>query len=173
MILSDVSVKRPVFASVISLLLIAFGLVAFDRLPLREYPRIDPPIVTVSTGYRGAAATVVESRITKIVEDRIAGIEGIQYIQSVSTDGNSRVTIEFDIERDIDAAANDVRDRVAGVISDLPEEADPPEVQKESGDDDVIMWLNFVGEGMTIPELTDYADRCFSSAALARCACPQ
>ena len=159
MILSDVSVKRPVFASVISLLLIAFGLVAFDRLPLREYPRIDPPIVTVSTGYRGAAATVVESRITKIVEDRIAGIEGIQYIQSVSTDGNSRVTIEFDIERDIDAAANDVRDRVAGVISDLPEEADPPEVQKESGDDDVIMWLNFVGEGMTIPELTDYADR--------------
>ena len=99
MILSDVSVKRPVFASVISLLLIAFGLVAFDRLPLREYPRIDPPIVTVSTGYRGAAATVVESRITKIVEDRIAGIEGIQYIQSVSTDGNSRVTIEFDIER--------------------------------------------------------------------------
>lgn len=159
MLLSDISVKRPVFATVISLILIALGLVAFERLPLREYPRIDPPVVTIETAYSGAAASVVETRITKIIEDNIAGIEGIKYVESISNDGNSRIVIEFDIERDVDAAANDVRDRVAGVIGELPGEADPPEVQKQSGDDDVIMWLNLVGEGMSIPELSDYAER--------------
>lgn len=159
MLLSDISVKRPVFASVISLILIALGLVAFERLPLREYPNIDPPIVTIETRYPGASASVVETRITQIIEDRIAGVEGIQYVESVSNDGRSRITLEFDIGRDMDAAANDVRDRVSGVIGDLPADADPPEVQKQSGDDDVIMWLNLVGEGMDIPELSDYADR--------------
>lgn len=159
MLISDVSVKRPVFASVISLLLIAFGLVSFDRLPLREYPQIDPPIVSVDTNYPGAAASVVETRITKVIEDRIAGVEGIQFIESVSSDGRSRITIEFSIDRDIDAAANDVRDRVSGVSDNLPEEAEPPEVQKATGDDDVIMWLNLVGKGMNMAELTDYAER--------------
>ncbi|MGB3620721.1 MAG: efflux RND transporter permease subunit [Ketobacter sp.] len=159
MLISDLSVKRPVFASVISFLLIAFGIVAFDRLPLREYPQIDPPIVVINTGYPGAAANVVETRITQIIEDRIAGLEGIKYIESISDDGNSRIIIEFEIDRDIDAAANDVRDRVAGVANDLPVEVDTPEVQKQSGDDEVIMWLNLVGEGMNIPELTDYAER--------------
>jgi len=159
MLISDLSVKRPVFASVISLLLIAFGIVAFDRLSLREYPQIDPPVVTIDTGYRGAAASVVETRITQIIEERIAGIEGIRYVESVSSDGNSRITIEFEIDRDIDSAANDVRDRVAGISDDLPPEADPPEIQKQSGDDDVIVWLNLVGKGMTVPELSDYADR--------------
>lgn len=159
MLLSDVSIKRPVFASVISLLLVAFGLVSFDRLPLREYPQIDPPVVSIDTNYPGAAASVVETRITKVLEDRIAGIEGIQYIESVSSDGRSRISIEFDIERDIDAAANDVRDRVSGASDNLPEEAEPPEVQKATGDDDVIMWLNLVGEGMSMADLTDYAER--------------
>ena len=159
MLISDISVRRPVFASVVSLLLIAFGLVAFDRLSLREYPRIDPPVVTIQTTYPGAAASVVESRITQIIEERIAGIEGIEFVESISRDGESRITIEFDVQRDIDAAANDVRDRVSGVSDNIPAEADPPEVQKESGDDDVIMWLNLVGEGMSVPELSDYADR--------------
>ena len=116
MIITDVSVKRPVFASVISLLLLAFGLVAFDRLPLREYPDIDAPVVSIETRYRGAAAPVVERRITKLIEDRISGIEGIKNIDSSSTDGNSRINIEFNVTRDIDAAANDVRDRVARVV---------------------------------------------------------
>ena len=115
MIITDISVKRPVFASVISLLILAFGLVAFDRLPLREYPDIDAPVITVDTNYRGAAAAVVERRITKIIEDRISGIEGIKNIVSSSEDGRSRVSIEFNINRDIDGAANDVRDRVARV----------------------------------------------------------
>ena len=89
MILSDVSVKRPVFAAVMSILLVAFGLLAFDRLPLREFPNIDPPVVSIDTVYRGASADVVESRITRIIEDRIAGVEGIRFIESSSEDGRS------------------------------------------------------------------------------------
>ena len=159
MILSDISVKRPVFASVISLLLVAFGLVSFDRLSLREYPDIDPPIVTVSVDYPGAPANVVETRVTEIIEERISGIEGIEFIQSTSRDGASRVTIEFSINRDVNEAANDVRDRVAGVQDNLPEEADPPEVEKVDSNDDVIIWQNLSSDRMTVPELTDYAER--------------
>ncbi|MGE0371157.1 MAG: efflux RND transporter permease subunit [Gammaproteobacteria bacterium] len=159
MILSDVSIRRPVFATVLSLLLIAFGLVSFDRLPLREYPDIDSPVVSIEVSYRGASANVVETRITKLIEDRIAGVEGIRFIESNSEDGRSRVTIEFEVDRDIDAAANDVRDRVAGILDDLPDEADPPEIQKVDSNEDVIMWLNLASERMTVPELTDYASR--------------
>ncbi len=159
MILSDISVTRPVLASVLSLLLIAFGLVAFDRLPLREYPDIDPPVVSVETVYPGAAANVVETRITQLIEDRISGVEGIRTIESVSEDGRSAITIEFDIGRDIDGAANDVRDRVAGILDQLPVEADPPDIQKVDSNEDVIMWLNLVSDRMTVPALTDYARR--------------
>ncbi len=159
MVLSDVSVKRPVFAAVVNLLLIAFGILAFERLPLREYPDIDPPIVSVQTSYPGAAANVVETRITEIIEDRIAGIEGIKSIASVSQNGESRITIEFKVGRDVDAAANDIRDRVSGVIDNLPAEADPPDIQKVDSNDDVIFWLNLIGEGKTVPELTDFANR--------------
>ncbi|WP_345846250.1 efflux RND transporter permease subunit [Shewanella algae] len=159
MILTDISVKRPVFASVISLLLIAFGLVSFGKLPLREYPDIDPPIVSIDTSYRGASASVVESRITQLIEDRISGVEGIRHIDSSSTDGRSSVVLEFDVDRDIEAAANDVRDRIAGLLDNLPEEADPPEVQKANGGDEVIMWLNLVSDQMTTLQLTDYARR--------------
>jgi multidrug efflux pump len=159
MILSDVSVTRPVFASVMSLLLIAFGLLSFERLPLREYPDIDPPIVTVETGYPGAAANVVENRVTKLIEERISGIEGIRFIASSSEDGRSRITLEFAVGRDIDAAANDIRDRVSAIVDDLPEEAEPPDIQKQDSNEDVIMWLNLAGDGMSIPELTDYARR--------------
>ncbi len=159
MILSDFSVTRPVFASVISLLLVAFGIVAFTRLPLREYPDIDPPVVTVNTSYPGASASIVETRITELVEDRIAGIEGINYIESSSQDGQSRVTIEFSIDRDIEAAANDVRDRVAGIVGNLPDQADPPEVQKVDASDDVILWLSLISADRTTMELTDYAER--------------
>ncbi|MGN7437660.1 MAG: efflux RND transporter permease subunit [Alcanivorax sp.] len=159
MIISDVSVKRPVFASVISLLLIAFGLVSFDRLSLREYPDIDPPIVTVEVEYPGAPANVVETRITEIIEERIAGVEGIEFIESSSQDGESSVTIEFSINRDVNEAANDVRDRVSGIQDNLPEEAEPPEVQKVDSNDDVIIWQNLSSDRMSVPELTDYAER--------------
>ncbi len=159
MLISDLSIRRPVFASVISLLLIAFGIVAYTRLPLREYPDIDPPVVTVTVNYPGAAANIVETQITEIVEERIAGVEGIRFVSSTSEDGRSRISIEFNTGRDIDAATNDVRDRVSGILNDLPEEADPPEVTKEDSSDDVILWLNLTSDKMTVPELTDYANR--------------
>jgi multidrug efflux pump len=159
MILSDISVTRPVLATVMSLLLIGFGLVSFDRLPLREYPDIDPPVVSIETIYPGAAANVVETRITELIEDRIAGVEGIRFIESTSEDGRSTISVEFDITRDVDAAANDIRDRVSTVLDDLPEEADPPEIQKVDSNEDVIMWLNLVSDRMSVPELTDYGQR--------------
>lgn len=157
--LSDVSVTRPVFASVLALLLVVFGLVAFDRLPLRQYPDIDPPVVSIDVNYRGASAKVVENRITELIEERIAGVEGIRFISSSSEDGRSRVTIEFKVGRDVEAAANDIRDRISTILDNLPAEADPPEIQKVDANDDVILWLNLSSERMTVPELTDYADR--------------
>lgn len=159
MYISDISVTRPVFASVLSLLLLAFGLVAFEKLPLREYPDIDPPVVTILTAYPGAAATIVETRVTEIIEERIAGVEGIKFIQSSSGNGRSTITVEFEAGLDIDVLANDIRNRVSGILGELPQEVRAPQIQKVDSDENVIMWLNFVGDGMTMPELTDYADR--------------
>ncbi len=159
MFLSDTSVTRPVFASVISLLLIAFGLVSFSKLALREYPDIDPPVVSIDTTYKGASANIVETRITEIIEDRISGVEGIKFIESTSSDGRSRINIEFDVNRNIEAATNDIRDRVSGVIDNLPEEADPPDIQKADSSDDVILWLNVTSDNLDTLELTDYAKR--------------
>ena len=159
MFISDVAVKRPVFASVIGLLLFVFGLISFFQLPLREYPAIDPPVVTIETNYRGAAAEVVENRITQQLEDRISGVEGIRFISSTSEDGKSTIRVEFQIDRDIDAAANDIRDRVSAARDNLPEEADPPQVTKVTADDDVILWLNLNSDRMSVAELTDYAER--------------
>lgn len=159
MMLSDLSVRRPVFAAVLSLLLIAFGLLSFDRLPLREYPDINPPIVSVETRYPGASAQVVETKITQLVEDAIAGIEGIRTISSASRDGSSQVTVEFDVKRDIDAAANDVRDRVARTVDRLPEEADPPEIAKADTNTQQIMWLSLSSDRLSQLELSDYARR--------------
>lgn len=159
MILSDLSIKRPVMASVISLLLIVFGVVAFNKLPLREYPDIDSPVVSVETTYPGASARIVETRITELIEDRVAGVEGIKNISSTSKDGESDISIEFKVAQDINEAANDVRDRVSRIADNLPEEADPPEVQKTNSNEDVIAWLNLSSPKMTVPEITDYADR--------------
>lgn len=159
MILSDLSIKRPVFASVLALLLVAAGAVSFQQLPLREFPDIDPPVVSIETSYRGASAGVVETRVTEPIEDRIAGVEGIDFIESSSRNGESKITITFKSDRDIDAAANDLRDRVSTILDDLPVEADPPEIQKVDSNDDVILWLNLVSPSMTVPELTDYARR--------------
>jgi len=159
MLLSDISVKRPVFATVISLLLIAFGIIAFNQLPLREYPDISAPIVSISTDYRGAAAAIVETKVTQILEDRVSGIEGIKNIESVSEDGRSKITLEFKLSRDVDAAANDVRDRVSRVLDNLPEEADPPEIFKVDANESVIMWLNLSSLQLNALELTDFAER--------------
>jgi multidrug efflux pump len=157
--LSDISIERPVFATVLSLLLIVLGLMSYSRLTLRELPAIDPPVVSVDVAYPGASASVVETRITQILEDAVAGIEGIETLQSRSVNGRSTVTIEFTLERDIEAAANDVRDAVSRVLDRMPEEADPPEVEKADSDSEVIMWLNMSSSRMDTLQLTDYADR--------------
>ena len=159
MVLSDLSIKRPVFATVMSLLLVVLGLIAFTRLTLRELPNIDPPIVSVSVAYPGASAAVVETRITQILEDAVAGIEGIETVESRSRNGQSSVTIEFSLSRDIEAAANDVRDAVSRVMDRMPEEADPPEVEKVEADAEVILWLNMSSDQMDTLELSDYAER--------------
>src|SRR5690606_37029027 len=127
---SDISIQRPVFATVISLLLVVLGVMAFMRLTVRELPNIDPPVVSVQVAYPGASAAVVETRITQILEDSLAGIEGIRTIESRSRNGRADVTIEFNLTRDIEAAANDVRDAISRVMDRMPEEADPPEIAK-------------------------------------------
>jgi len=159
MILSDISVKRPVFATVISLLLIAFGLISFGDLPVRELPDVDPPVVNVRTNYSGANAAVIETRVTQIIESAIAGVPGIKTIESSSRDGRSDITIEFLLSRNIDAAANDVRDRVSRVVGRLPEEVDPPEIAKTDSDTRPILWFNLTSPVMDILQLTDYAER--------------
>ncbi|WP_262695395.1 efflux RND transporter permease subunit [Kordiimonas aquimaris] len=159
MILSDISVKRPVFATVISLMLVAFGVISFGDIPVRELPDVDPPIVGVRTNYPGANAAVVETRVTQIVESAIAGVPGIKTIESTSRDGSSNITIEFDLDRDIDSGANDVRDRVSRVLNNLPEEVDPPEIAKADSDTRPILWFNLASPVMDVLQLTDYAER--------------
>ena len=159
MFLSDTSVTRPVFASVLSLLLIVFGVISFNKLPLREYPDINPPVVSIDTVYSGASANIVETKITKVIEDRISGIEGVKFIDSTSRDGRSRINIEFNVDRNIDNAANDIRDRVSGILDNLPFEAQAPDIQKADSSDDVIIWLNLESSKMNTLELTDYAKR--------------
>ena len=156
---SDLSIRRPVFAAVISLLIATFGIISFARLPLRELPNIDPPVISVTTTYAGASASVVETRITKPIEDAIAGIEGIDTIESQSRDGTSNITITFRLSRDIEAAANDVRNAVARSLTTLPREIDPPQVQKTAADAAPIMFLNMSSTSMPLMELTDYAKR--------------
>ena len=157
--ISDTSVRRPVLALVLNLLLVVFGILSFTYLPLREYPDIDPPIVSITTSYQGAASSVVETRITEVIEGRIAGVEGVRSITSKSRDGRSDISIRFNISRDIDAAANDIRDRVSRIMDNLPDGADPPDIRKSDADERVIMWLHLTAKDMAAMEVTDYAKR--------------
>ncbi|MDP3585235.1 MAG: efflux RND transporter permease subunit [Thiobacillus sp.] len=159
MILSDLSIRRPVLATVMSLMIILIGLIAFDRLPVREYPNIDAPVVSVRTVYPGASAAVMESQITKPLEDSLSGIEGIRTIKSVSREAVSQITVEFVQSRDPEAAANDTRDRVARVRGLLPGEAEDPVVAKIEADAQAIIWLAFSSDRQSPLEITDYADR--------------
>ncbi|GLS01602.1 multidrug transporter [Brevundimonas denitrificans] len=159
MMLSDLAVRRPVFAAVAAIVLCVIGAAAFFFLPVRELPDVDPPIVSVSTSYAGASAEVIESRITEPIEQQIAGIQGVERISSSSRDGRSNVSIEFSLDRNIDDAANDVRDRVSRVVGRLPDQAQPPEVSKADTDSQPIMILFLRSTAMNRLELTDYADR--------------
>ncbi|MFN0079569.1 MAG: efflux RND transporter permease subunit [Prosthecobacter sp.] len=157
--LSDTSVRRPVLAMVMNLILIAFGIVAYTRLQVREYPDIEPPIVTVETYYRGASASVVERRITQRLEDRISQVEAIKNISSISIDGKSEITVEFNLGRDLDAAANDIREAISPILATMPEEVEPPNVGKTELSSEVLMYLNLASDSRSTLELNDYAER--------------
>jgi len=161
MVLSDISIKRPVFATVVSLLLVVLGLASLTQLPVRELPKIDPPIVQIITTYNGASAAVVDTQITEIIEGAVAGIEGIRTITSFSRDERSVVTIEFTLGRDVDSASNDVRDRVARAAGRLPSAAQAPIVQKQDGDARPIIWVAISSDRMNAMEITNIARQRF------------
>jgi multidrug efflux pump len=159
MTISDLCIRRPVFATVLSLVIVLVGLVAFNRLSVREYPNIDPPVVTVQTTYQGASAEIVETQVTNVLEDSLAGIEGIDYMSSISREESSQITIVFRLDRDPAAAAADVRDRVSRVRGKLPDEIDEPVIQKVEADAQPIIYLAFYSDKHSALEITDYADR--------------
>jgi len=155
----ETCIKRPVFATVLSLVMTLLGLVAYDRLTVREYPNIDTAVVTVKTTYRGADAQIVESQVTKVLEDSLAGIEGIDFMTSITRPENSQISINFVLGRESDGAAADVRDRVGRVRGKLPDEIEEPVIQKVEADARAIMYLAFTSARHSPTEITDYADR--------------
>ncbi|HSQ61527.1 MAG TPA: efflux RND transporter permease subunit, partial [Acidobacteriota bacterium] len=157
--LSDVSIRRPVFATVMSLAIVLFGVISFVRLPVREYPDIDPPIVSITTFYRGASPSVIETEITDILEEEMATLEGVKTMTSSSQEQGSIITIEFELNRNIEAATNDVRDRVSRVRGLLPREAEDPVVEKVDTNAQPVMWVALSSERHSGLELTDVADR--------------
>ncbi len=159
MMLSDLSVRRPIFAAVAAIILCVVGLACFSALAVRELPSVDPPVVSISTTYRGATAEVVEERITQVIERQVAGIQGIDRVNSSSRDGLSRVNISFTLDRNLDAAANDVRDAVSRVTSQLPDQADPPQIAKANADASPIMFISFASTKLNRLQLSDYANR--------------
>ena len=159
MYLTDLSIKRPVVATVMSLILVIFGLVVFNEIPTDELPDVERPIVTIQTNYKGASAEIVDTQITQKIEDRVGGTPGLINIESMSEDGSSRIEMTFKSDLDLDNVANDVRSFVARVVDELPEEASAPEVYKQSAGFRTTMWMSFSSDFMTDMELTDYADR--------------
>jgi multidrug efflux pump len=159
MTLPEISIRRPVFATVLSLAILLIGLMAWSRLPVREYPKIDEPVVSVETTFRGASAEIMESQVTQVLEDSLSGIEGIDVITSVSREQQSQISVRFRITRDPDAAAADVRDRVGRVRRQLPDGIDEPVIAKVEADAQPIIYLAFASDRHSPLEVTDYADR--------------
>jgi len=157
--LPELCIRRPVLATVMSLMIVLLGAISFSRLSVREYPKIDTPVVSVRTVYKGASPQVTESQITQPIEDSISGIEGVRTVKSVSREEVSQITVEFVPERDVDSAANDVRDRVARVRALLPEASDESVVSKIEADAQAILWLGLSSDKHSSLELSDYADR--------------
>lgn len=157
--LSDLSIKRPVLATVMSLVLVFAGIIAFSKLPVREYPDIDPPVVTVTTVYPGASAKVIETEITDLMEEEISGVEGIRTMTSTSRDQVSSIVVEFVLERAIDVAAQDVRDRISRIRSRLPENVDEPVIAKADSDAQPIMWIRVQSDKRDMISLSEYTDK--------------
>jgi multidrug efflux pump len=157
--LPEICIKRPVFATVMSLMIVLLGVISFQRLTVREYPKIDTPVVSVRTVYKGASPQVMESQITQPLEDSISGIEGVRSVKSVSREEVSQITVEFVLERNVDSASNDVRDRVARVRALLPAAADESVVSKIEADAQAILWSRLSSDRHSPLEISDYADR--------------
>ena len=159
MFLTDLSIKRPVVATVMSLVLVIFGLFTFNEIPTDELPDVQPPVVTIQTEYKGASAEIIDTQITQRIEDFVGGTPGLETIDSFSEDESSRITLTFENNLDLDDVANDVRSSVARVLDNLPDGAEQPEIFKQSAGMRTTMWLSFNSDTMTDLELTDYADR--------------
>ncbi|MCU0762873.1 MAG: efflux RND transporter permease subunit [Hydrogenophaga sp.] len=157
--LPEISIRRPVFATVLSLLVLLVGMVSFDRLTVREYPQIDEPTVTVTTRLGGASSEVIESQVTKVLEDSLAGIEGVDIITSISRQEQSQITVRFKLERDPDSAAADVRDKVSRVRQRLPQDVDEPVIAKVEADAQPVVWLALNSDSVSPLELSDLANR--------------
>jgi len=162
--IAEISVRRPVFATVMSLLILLIGMVCFDRLTVREYPKIDEPVVTVSVRYPGASAEVVESQISKPLEDSIAGIDAVDVITSISRADQSQISVRFRLEKDADAAAAEVRDRTARVRNRLPTTIEEPVIAKVEADAFPVIWLAFSSDTLN-PQETDNANNMTSAGA--------
>jgi len=159
--ISSISINRPVLATVISLLILLFGIIGYAFLGVREFPSVDPPVITVTTNYIGANSDVIESQITEPLEESINGIAGIRSITSVSSDGRSNITVEFELGVDMEAAANDVRDRVSRAIRNIPPDTDPPIVTKSDADAGFILILTLQSDARDLMELSDIANNVF------------
>jgi multidrug efflux pump len=157
--LPEISIRRPVFATVLSLLIVLVGWVSFMRLNVREYPKIDNPVVTVETKYLGASSTVIESQVTKVLEDSLSGIEGVDVITSISRQEQSQITVNFVLSRDPDSAAADVRDKVSRVRQRLPQGIDEPVIAKVEADAFPVIWLSFSSDSLSALEISDLANR--------------
>ena len=157
--ISDFCIKRPVFAAVLSLLIVVLGIASLMRLPVRELPNVDSAIISVTTTYVGAAPEIVDTEITEVLEGAVAGISGVKTISSTSRRGRGRTVVEFEAGRNIDEAANDVRDAVSRVRSRLPEEVDEPEITKSDSDADPVMRIAITSSRLSPAEITDYAER--------------
>lgn len=159
MSISDISIKRPVFATVLNIMVVLLGIIAFDRLTVREYPNIDVPVVTVETIYVGANASIMESQVAQILEDSLSGVEGIDYLVSKNSSERSQITVYFKLDRNADSAANDVRDRVGRVRGQLPSGIEEPIVSKVEADAQPIIWMAFSSDRHSALDVTEYADR--------------
>jgi len=160
MFITELSIRRPVVSWVMSLILIVFGLFVFWKLPVRELPSgLQPPVVQVQVNYASASAPIIDQEVTQVLEDVIGGAEGIKNIDSKSSNGRSTIKVEFDTSIDLDNAANDIRERVARVVDNLPSESDPPQILKQAAGFTTTMWLALSSSTWSDLELGDYAER--------------
>ena len=157
--LASLSVKRPVLAIVMSIIIVLFGAIGFNYLGIREFPSVDPPVITVRTNYTGANADVIQSQITEPLEKAINGVDGIRSISASSNQGSSIITVEFNLSSNLEAAANDVRDKVSQAVRQLPQDIDaPPVVSKADANSDAIISMTILSDTRSLLEVSDYAE---------------